>query len=131
MPRTPESPARDPVREHLPLRPTDFYVLLALAETERYGYAIMKEIDRQSGGLVRPEIGSLYRMIARLVAHGLAEDAGEHVSGGRDGPSPGRPRRFYRITDLGRAVLRAESERLREAVDLVGGTAAATPPENP
>lgn len=119
------------VREHLPLRPTDFYVLLALAECERYGYAIMKEMDRQSGGLVKPEIGSLYRMIARLVTHGLAEDAGERSGGGDQGPTPGRPRRFYRITDLGRAVLQAESERLREAVGLVDASPAVIRPEHP
>jgi hypothetical protein len=54
-------PGRVPVDEHLPLKPLIFHILLALAEEERHGYAIMREVRERSGGHIRLETGPLYR----------------------------------------------------------------------
>jgi DNA-binding PadR family transcriptional regulator len=90
------------------LKPADFHILLALAAGPRHGYGIMKEVEQESGGGVRLEIGSLYRLLGRLLESGLIEDT--------DGDER---RRFYRITRLGRRTLRTEAERLAGLVDLV------------
>jgi DNA-binding PadR family transcriptional regulator len=90
------------------LKPADFHILLALAQGPRHGYGIMKEVEGESGGAVRLEIGSLYRLLARLLETGLIEDA--------DGDER---RRFYRITRAGRRVLKTEGERLAGLVDLI------------
>ena len=68
----------------------------------------MKDVERESGGEVRLEIGSLYRLLGRLLDEGLIEEA--------DGD--GR-RRYYQLSRLGRRVLKAEAERLASLVDLV------------
>jgi DNA-binding PadR family transcriptional regulator len=90
------------------LKPADFHILLALAQGPRHGYGIMKEVERESGGGVRLEIGSLYRLLGRLLDAGLIEDA-----------EGDERRRFYRITRLGRRVLKAEAGRLAGLVDLI------------
>jgi len=90
------------------MKPADFHILLALADTPRHGYGIMKEVERESGGAVRLEIGSLYRLLARLLELGWIEDA--------DGDER---RRYYRISRPGRRVLKTEAERLAGLVDLV------------
>jgi DNA-binding PadR family transcriptional regulator len=90
------------------LKPADFHVLLALADGPRHGYGIMKEVERESSGGVRLEVGSLYRLIGRLLDAGFLEEA----------ESDDR-RRYYRISRLGRRALRAEAERLACLVDLV------------
>jgi PadR family transcriptional regulator len=89
------------------LKPADFHILLALAEVPRHGYGLMKEVERESGGQVRLEVGSLYRLLARMVGDGLIEEADEDER-----------RRYYRISRQGRRVLRAEAERLAGLVEL-------------
>ena len=102
-----------------PLTALDFHVLVTLAAEDLYGYAIMKEVEEQSGGALAPEIGSLYRMIGRLVNSGLVEDMGNRVpTEGSDPQGRGRPRRYYRITKLGREILAAEAARLRDVLGL-------------
>lgn len=114
------------VRELLPLSPNDFHVLLVLAEGQLYGYGIKKAMEEASHGMLKPEIGSLYRMIGRLMRSGLVEEAGERQATSDEGPSPGHPRRYYAITDLGREVLEADASRVQEvletarAKDLIG-----------
>lgn len=100
----------DPVSRHQPLSPTDYHVLLVLAEGQRYGYAIMKAIEAESGGVVRPEIGSLYRVLARLMGGGLVEET--EAPEGAPEVHRGHPRRYYCLTATGRRVLAAESVRL-------------------
>jgi DNA-binding PadR family transcriptional regulator len=90
------------------LKPADFHVLLALATGPLHGYGIMKEVERESAGEVRLEIGSLYRLLDRLLAEGLLE-AGE----------VDERRRYFKITRQGRRALRAEAVRLQGLVDLV------------
>ena len=92
------------------LKPADFHILLALAAGPRHGYGIMKEVERESGGRVRLEIGSLYRLLGRMLDDGHIEETGV------DGDER---RRYYRITRLGRRVLSAEAERLADLVGLV------------
>ncbi len=100
---------------HLPLSPLDYHVLVALAEEDLYGYAIMKAIEKESGGALTPEIGSLYRVLARLQDQGLLTEA----DAPEDAPDTqrGRPRRYYRSTPLALKVLRAETERVGRVVD--------------
>jgi PadR family transcriptional regulator, regulatory protein PadR len=97
-----------------PMSPLDFHVLLALAEGRLHGYAIMKGVESHSRGAIVPEIGSLYRVIARLMSLGLVAEAGEE----EPGTYRGRPRRYYRITPDGRGALRAETERLKHLLAL-------------
>jgi DNA-binding PadR family transcriptional regulator len=98
--------------EFLPLSPTDFQVLLVLARGPAHGYGIMKDVDDASGGRVRIELGSLYRLIARLLATGLITEA----SSVDLPPHAGKKRRTYEITKLGVAVARAEAERMRDTL---------------
>ena len=91
-----------------PLKPADFHILLVLLEKPRHGYEIMKEVERESAGAVRLEVGTLYRLLARLLDDGLLEE----------GEEDGR-RRNYALTRLGRRVLKAEAERLASVVDLL------------
>ena len=74
-----------------PLGALDFHVLLVLSEADLYGYAIMKAVEEQSRGAIVPEIGSLYRVIGRLIDQGLVEETDPP----RDSPDVhrGRPRR--------------------------------------
>jgi DNA-binding PadR family transcriptional regulator len=99
-----------------PLGPTDFHVLLVLSRGALYGYAIMKAVEEESGGRISPEIGSLYRVLARLLAEGLVEET-EAPARERDA-HPGRDRKYYRLTARGRAAARAEAARLDELVGL-------------
>jgi len=92
----------------MPLKPADFHILLALADGPRHGYGIMKEVERESQGSVRLEIGSLYRLLGRLLEEGLIEEA-----------EGDERRRFYRISRSGRRVLKSEAERLAGLVELV------------
>ena len=89
-----------------PLKPADFHILLALLDRERHGYEIMKEVERESRNTVRLEVGTLYRILARLLESGLLQESG----------GDGR-RRNYRLTPLGRRVVKAEAERLAGVVD--------------
>jgi DNA-binding PadR family transcriptional regulator len=109
----------DPTTELAPMSATDFHVLLVLASGDLYGYAIMKAVEVHSRGAVSPEIGSLYRVLARLMKGGLVVELDGAESEAE--PQRGRPRRYYRITPTGRAALRAEAERLRHVVALANG----------
>jgi DNA-binding PadR family transcriptional regulator len=91
------------------LKPADFHILLALAAGPLHGYGIMKHVERDTGGQVTLEIGSLYRLLARLVA----EDLIDHID------SADERRRSYRITAAGRKALKSEAARLANVVTLV------------
>jgi len=99
-----------------PLSATDYHILLVLAERDLYGYGIMKAVEADSVGAVAPGIGSLYRILARLTDEGLVEEA--PTPRGAPTEHRGHPRQYYRITRHGRSVLRAESERLADLVQL-------------
>jgi len=99
-----------------PLSATDWHVLMALVEGDLHGYAIMKAVELDSRGAVSAEIGSLYRILSRLMTDGLVDE----VAAPKDAPTEtrGRPRRYYRVTEEGRAALRHEALRLGEALEL-------------
>lgn len=105
-------PAPDP-RAHLPLKPVDLELLLALADEERHGYGLVQTIAARTNGLLVLDPGNLYRVIKRLLAEGLIADAGGRVAADADGER----RRYYRITPLGGRVLGAELGRLRALVN--------------
>ena len=98
----------------LPLSPPDFHILVALNRAHLHGYAIMQNVEEASEGRVRIEVGSLYRMIGKLLSRGLIEK----VPNPDDTPRPGQPRQSYGLTPLGAAVLRAEANRLKDTVAL-------------
>jgi len=103
------------VEAFLPLRPADLQVLLVLTEGPRHGYGLMKAVEEQSGGRVRLEVGSLYRLIGRMLDAGLVEEAPVAPKAAAREPR-GERRRYYRITPLGRRAAGAELERLRRVL---------------
>lgn len=103
----------------LPLTPFAFQVLLALADGARHGYAIIKEVEERSGGSVRLRTGTLYTLLQRLMKQELIAEPGQargQVSTPAGAPGPAARadsrRRYYELTSLGDAVLRAEAQRL-------------------
>lgn len=100
----------------LPLSPTDFHVLLVLASEDLYGYAIQKAVADESGGSVRPEIGSLYRVLGRLMSLGMVEET--QAPDGAPESHRGRPRRYYMLTARGREALEADARRLEGALQI-------------
>lgn len=99
----------------LPLSPTDLHVLLVLAQDNLYGYAILQAVEQESTGLIKPDLGALYRALARLGSAGLVEDAQPPTN---SAPSPGKKRRYYGITGFGQQVLGAETARLRSVLEI-------------
>lgn len=92
----------------LPLTPISFEILLALLDKEEHGYAILQVVEGRVGALLPLRTGTLYRALARLLDEGLIAEAG---------PASDDRRRTYRITTEGRAVARAEAERLADQVN--------------
>ena len=96
----------------LPLTPPVFHILLALAEEERHGYGIMQDVSRQTGDAMQLGPGTLYGCLKRMLAAGMVEE-----SDARPDPTlDDERRRYYRMTPLGRRVVRAEAQRLADAV---------------
>lgn len=96
----------------LPLKPRDYHILFALSRSELHGYGLMKALEEQSGGLLQLDPTSLYRRLRALLRDGLVAEAG----GAETGPADDPRRKYYRITQPGLAVLRAEVHRMRELV---------------
>jgi len=107
---TPRS--RAGIDDLLPLKAIEFEVLLALHERELHGYGLAKAIEGRAESRLRLEPANLYRRIHRLVETGLVESSGRRSADDADGER----RRFFRITDRGREVLKAEAFRLRGLV---------------
>jgi DNA-binding PadR family transcriptional regulator len=95
--------------EYLPLTPAVFNILLALADGEKHGYGIMLEVEANTKGQVLMGPGTLYGSIKRMLQAELIEESDERVDPEMDDP---RRRSYYRLTDLGRRILRMEAERL-------------------
>lgn len=99
-------PTRTPAP--IPLEPHWFQILLALADRDLHGLAIMNEVLESTGGRMRLWPGMLYRALDRLVDLGLATE----IEPPGDAPATrGRPR-FFRITAAGRRACAAEADRL-------------------
>lgn len=97
----------------IPLTPRVFHILLALVDEEQHGYRIMKEVEERSGGKVRIGPGTLYEAIQRLVKNRLIVESSERP----DAKMDDQRRRYYKLTEFGRQVLRAEADRLDSLVD--------------
>lgn len=108
--------------DFIPLREPTFYILLSLAPEEKHGYAILKDVETLSEGRILLSTSTLYEALARLLDQGLIErvkpGAGEDATGDFNATHPGKPRKAYRMTELGRAVLDAEVRRLRALVNV-------------
>src|ERR1700716_3036702 len=100
-------PKRDP-ESLLPLTPAMFYMLVALADGQTHGYAILKEVEQLTSGAVRLSTGTLYGIIKRLLADGLIREALAAKDDDR--------RRSYELTAFGREVARAEAARLEHTL---------------
>jgi DNA-binding PadR family transcriptional regulator len=96
----------------LPLTPAAFHILLSLADGERHGYGIIREIAERTNGGLRMAPGTLYGAIHRMLADGWIEESGERPDPALDD----QRRRYYRLTHLGRWVAVAEAERLSALV---------------
>ena len=105
-------PENDDISDLLPLREPTFYILLSLAEGEKHGYAIIKDVAEISRGKVTLSTGTLYEALARLLDQRLIERVMLSVGEGAAGQHPGRPRKAYRLTLRGGQVMRAETARL-------------------
>jgi DNA-binding PadR family transcriptional regulator len=98
----------------LPLPPATFHILMAVADEDRHGYAIIQEVSSRTNGEVRLSAGTLYRSIQRMLEQGLLLETDERP----DPEEDDERRRYYRITEFGTAVARAEARRLSELVRL-------------
>lgn len=98
-----------------PLTGTVFYVLLALADGERYGLGIVQEIESRTAGDVQLGPGTLYNAIKKMLARGLIEETHGPNASVDDDPR----RRYYRITADGREAFEAEAQRLERLVGAV------------
>jgi DNA-binding PadR family transcriptional regulator len=108
---------RDPA-DLLPLTSPVFHVLVALADEERHGYAIIKTVARHTDGEVVLSTGTLYGIVKRLLADGLIAESARRPAAEQDDER----RRYYRLTEFGRRVAIAEAERLEKMVTMFRST---------
>jgi DNA-binding PadR family transcriptional regulator len=106
-----ETSRRDPA-DYLPLTPAMFHVLVAIADEHRHGYAIIKDVSGRTDGKVELGTGTLYGIVKRLLADGLAEESSRRGPAHSDDPR----RRYYKLTPFGRQVVAAETDRLEAMV---------------
>jgi DNA-binding PadR family transcriptional regulator len=100
----------------LPLTPAVFFILFALADGDKHGYAIMQETTKLSEGRFRMGPGTLYTTIQRLLEFSLIEEVWDVI----DGDKRESRRRYYRLTRQGRALLDLEINRMGAVLRLAG-----------
>src|SRR4029078_2078812 len=98
----------------LPLTPSVFHILLALSDGDLHGYGIMQEVAEHTDGQIRLGPGTLYGAIKRLLGDGLIVEADERP----DPELDDERRRYYRLTDFGQRVLKAEVQRISKMVSV-------------
>lgn len=101
------------IQAYLPLQPRDYLILFALSAGARHGYGLIKDVEADTGGEVTIDPANLYRSIKRLTKDGLVAE-----SDPPRGDESGERRKYYRITHLGRRVLKAEAARLAELTSM-------------
>jgi DNA-binding PadR family transcriptional regulator len=102
------------IQSLLPLQPATFHILVAVADDDRHGYAIMQDVAERTNGALKLSAGTLYRSIQRMLEQGLIVEV-------RERPAPeldDERRRYYRITPFGRTVAKAEARRLAQMLKL-------------
>lgn len=107
-------PAKRDPDEFLPLTPATFYILLSLAEGEKHGYAVLRDVARRTDGHVALNVGTLYAALKRLEREGLVLESDERPDPALDDER----RRYYAISAFGREVVSAEARRMQSAVDM-------------
>lgn len=95
-----------------PLTPAVFHILLALADSARHGYGIMKQVEADSQGKVTMGPGTLYGSLKRMLDAGLVRESDKHV----DPKMDDQRRIYYQLTDMGAQALAAELERYQRIV---------------
>ena len=106
-------PSADPAPDDLlPLPPATFHILMALADEDRHGYAMIQEVAARTGGRLKLSAGTLYRSIQRMLEQGLIVEPRVRPSAKDDDER----RRYYRLTPFGRRVAEAEMHRLSDLV---------------
>jgi DNA-binding PadR family transcriptional regulator len=98
----------------LPLPAATLHILMAVADEDRHGYAIIQDVAARTNGELKLSAGTLYRSIQRMLEQGLLVETWERPSPEEDDER----RRYYRITPFGQAVARAETRRLAQLVKL-------------
>jgi DNA-binding PadR family transcriptional regulator len=106
------TPRNQKVRAQLPLSPIALHVLLALADGDKHGYAIIKEVRRRTDGEVEIGASSLYSVLRRLLGDGLVTETDERPDPALDDER----RRYYRLSRFGRDVAAAELKRLESVI---------------
>lgn len=105
-----------------PLTPAVLHILMALADGDRHGYGIMKQVEADSKGRVKMGPGTLYGSIGRMIDAGLIRESGRKV----DPKLDDERRVYYEITPLGQESLTAEIERYRDVVMAANAKSLAT-----
>jgi DNA-binding PadR family transcriptional regulator len=94
------------------IRSVEFHILLALAQEEKHGYAILQEVAAVTDDEIRLEPGTLYRALHRMLKDGWVIESARRPAADLDDER----RRYYRLTPAGRKVAVAEAERLERLV---------------
>lgn len=102
------------MRQPPPLQPAVFHILMALAEEDRHGYAIIQAIAGRTEGRVRIGAATLYRSLQRMLEDGVIVELDERPAPEEDDER----RRYYRITPHGRKVAKVEVQRLADLLRL-------------
>src|SRR5882724_11896177 len=98
----------------LPLPEAAFHILMAVADEDRHGYAIIQDVLARTDGELKLSAATLYRSIQRMLEQGLIVETHERPAPEDDDER----RRYYRITRFGAAVARAEATRLTKLIRL-------------
>jgi len=117
------SAAKDLEAQHfLPLTLVEFHILAALSDRPRHGYGIMQEVEVRSEGKVKIGAGTLYGALKRMLADELVHEADDTSDS-----ATAERRRYYGLTPLGLAVVRADSLRLAKLVQYARSKALVRP----
>ena len=100
------------------------HILIAVADRERHGYAIMQDVSARTGGQLRLGPAMLYGSIKRLLHDGLIEELDERPDPDQDDVR----RRYYRITSHGRKAATEETARLTKLLRQARATGLAPKP---
>jgi DNA-binding PadR family transcriptional regulator len=97
-------------QDYLPLSETSFFILLSLAASPKHGYSIMKEVEAMSEQRVILATGTLYSALRRMLEDGWID----RVEADIFSDDNHRERKLYQLSDLGRRILEAETERIQK-----------------